>query len=284
MDDASIIGLFRERDEQAIAEMKRKYGRLCYYVAGNILSQREDMEECVNSAYYEIWNNIPPDDPNDLRSYLCRIVRNIAINRLKYISAEKRNPQFTVPIDEIAETIPSDDDRSVSDEALADAISRFLRTQDEKRRNVFIRRYWFGDSLAQIAEHYGMKEKTVATYLFRTRKKLKAFLQYVAPLTASTPSVPFAAIISGITASAFSQYEGVSFCSVTSMAVTEPSVTVTETVISPRNPLAVPVYVPSLYTGAASAKAAIWTVFVNNAADSAAHKRRLLRCLFFFFF
>ncbi len=177
MDDASIIELFRERNEQAITEMKRKYGKLCYYVAGNILSQREDIEECVNSAYYEIWNNIPPDNPNDFKSYMSRIVRNIAINRLKFISAEKRNPQFTVPIEEIAETVPSDYDQSVSDDVLADAISRFLRSQDEKHRNVFIRRYWLGDSLTQIAEHYGMKEKTVATYLFRTRKKLKAFLQ-----------------------------------------------------------------------------------------------------------
>lgn len=177
MDDASIISLFLDRDEQAIAEMKRKYGKLCYYVAGNILSQYEDTEECVNSAYYEIWNNIPPDNPNDFRSYLCRIVRNIAINRLKYLSAEKRNPQFTVSIDEISETVPSDDDKRVSDDALADAISRFLRTQDEKHRNVFIRRYWLGDSLAQIAANYGMNEKTVATYLFRSRKKLKAFLQ-----------------------------------------------------------------------------------------------------------
>ena len=147
MDDASIIELFRERNE------------------------------CVNSAYYEIWNNIPPDDPNDFRSYLCRIMRNIAINRLKYNSAEKRNPQFTVSIDEIAEIVPSDDDQSVSDDVLADAFSRFLRSQDEKHRNVFIRRYWFGDSVSQIAELYGMKGKTVATYLFRTRKKLKAFLQ-----------------------------------------------------------------------------------------------------------
>ena len=177
MDDASIIELFRERNEQAIAEMKRKYDKLCCYVADNILSQREDIEECVNSAYYEIWNNIPPDDPNDFKSYLCRIVRNIAINRLKYNSAEKRNPQFTVPIDEIAEIVPSDDERCVSDDVLADAFSRFLRSQDEKHRNVFIRRYWFGDSLSKIAEFYGMKEKTVATYLFRTRKKLKAFLQ-----------------------------------------------------------------------------------------------------------
>ena len=177
MDDASIIELFRERDERAIAEMKRKYDKLCFYVAGNILSQREDVEECVNSAYYETWNNIPPDNPNDLKTYLCRIVRNIAIKRLQYNSAAKRNPNFTVPIDEIAECIPSDDGQKEFDDILADAISRFLRTQDEKQRKVFIRRYWYGDSLSKIAEYYGMKERTVATYLFRTRKKLKAFLQ-----------------------------------------------------------------------------------------------------------
>ena len=177
MDDASIIELFRKRDEQAIAEMKRKYDKLCFYVAGNILSQHEDVEECVNSAYYEVWNNIPPDNPNDFKTYLCRIVRNIAINRLKYNSAEKRNPAFTVPIDEIAECVPSKSDDSISDDALADAISRFLRSQDEKHRKVFVRRYWYGDPISKIAEYYGMNEKTVATYLFRTRKKLKAFLQ-----------------------------------------------------------------------------------------------------------
>jgi len=177
MNDASIIELFLERDEKAIAEMKRKYDKLCFYVAGNILSQREDIEECVNTAYYEIWNNIPPDSPRDLKTYLCRIVRNIAIKRLQYNTAEKRNPKFAIPLDEIAECIPSDRGQPLPDNILADAISRFLRAQDEKHRKVFVRRYWYGDPLSKIAEYYGMKEKTVATYLFRTRKKLKAFLQ-----------------------------------------------------------------------------------------------------------
>ena len=175
MDDASLLKLFRERDETAIAEMKQKYGSLCFYVAKNILSQQEDAEECVNSAYYEVWNNIPPDCPNDFKSYLCRIVRNIAIKRFQYNTAEKRNGKFTVALDEIAECVPSTE--SCTDEGLADAISRFLRTQDEQHRKVFIRRYWYGDSLSQIAAYYGMNEKTVATNLFRTRKKLKAFLQ-----------------------------------------------------------------------------------------------------------
>ena len=175
MDDKDIISLFRKRDENAIAEIRARYGKLCFYIAGNILSQREDIEECVSSAYYELWNNIPPNMPDDLRTYLCRIVRNIAIKRLEYNLAKKRSPDFAVSIDEIADCVPAGSD--LSDHDLSDAISRFLREQDEKHRKVFLRRYWYGDTVSKIAEYYGIKEKTVATYLFRTRKKLKAFLQ-----------------------------------------------------------------------------------------------------------
>lgn len=177
MDDASIVELFRKRDETAIAELKRKYDNLCIYVAGNFLSQREDVEECVNSVYYDIWNNIPPDNPDNLRIYLCRIVRNTAIKRLQYNTALKRNPKFTVSIDEITDCIPSYTENYPSADLLTDAISQFLKSQNEKYRKIFIRRYWYGDSLADIARFYGMNDKTVATYLFRTRKKLKAFLQ-----------------------------------------------------------------------------------------------------------
>lgn len=179
MDDTSILELFRKRDEQAIAELTKKYGKLCIYIAGNILFQHEEAEECVNSAYYEIWNNIPPDSPDNLQAYVCRIVRNIAINRLKYNTAEKRDPQITVSLDELSECIPSHGDpyEKLSAEELGKLLSRFLRQQDEKRRKVFVRRYWYGDTIAAIAEIYGMKEKTVATYLFRIRKKLKIFLQ-----------------------------------------------------------------------------------------------------------
>ena len=176
MDDPSIIELFRQRDERAIAELKQKYGRLCGYVAGNILSQREDTEECINSALFDVWNNIPPECPDDLKTYLCRIVKNKAIDKLKYNSAEKRNPQLAVSLDELSECIPDQRGQDVSAEKLAEAISRFLRTQDELRRKIFVRRYWYGDSLSDIAERFGINEKTAATYLFRTRKKLKTFL------------------------------------------------------------------------------------------------------------
>jgi len=175
MDDLSIIELFRNRDEKAISELKAKYNRVCVNAAGSILSVREDIEECVNSAYYEIWNKIPPENPDCLKAYLCRIVRNIAVNKLRYNYAEKRNTKLTVSLDELSECIPDRDQDEISAEKLAAAISSFLRTQDEKHRKIFLRRYWYGDSLSEIAEFFDIKEKTAATILFRTRKKLKAF-------------------------------------------------------------------------------------------------------------
>lgn len=177
MDDAAIMELFRKRDENAIAELRLKYGRLCLYIAGNILSQREDAEECVSSAYFDVWKNIPPDSPDDIRTYLCRIVRNKAIDRLKYNSAEKRNPQLTVSLEELSECIPDNSGEKVSAEELAGLISSFLRTQDDIHRRLFVRRYWYGGSLRELAELFGMNERTVATYLYRTRKKLKDYLK-----------------------------------------------------------------------------------------------------------
>ncbi|MBO4493186.1 MAG: sigma-70 family RNA polymerase sigma factor [Ruminococcus sp.] len=177
MNDASIMELLRKRDESAIQELKLEYDGLCLYVAGNILSGREDAEECVNSAYYDLWKKIPPESPSDLKTYLCRIVKNKAIDRLKYNTAQKRGSGYTVSLDELEECIPDRGGDDVSAEKLAGIISSFLRKQDEKHRKVFVRRYWYGDSLAQIAGYYGMNEKTVATYLFRTRTKLREYLK-----------------------------------------------------------------------------------------------------------
>ena len=131
----------------------------------------------MSSAYYEIWNTIPPAAPNDLKSYLCRIVRNIAINRYEYNSAAKRDRRLTVSLDEIADCVPATPDENISLSNLADSLSRFLRSQDDVHRRVFIRRYTYGDSLADIARRYSLNEKTVATYLFRTRNKLRESLK-----------------------------------------------------------------------------------------------------------
>ena len=177
MDDVSIIELLQNRDQSAITELRQKYERLCTYIAGNVLSQHEDVEECVNSACYELWNSIPPAQPNDLKSFLCRIVRNVAINRLEYNSAAKRDSRYTVSLDEITDCVPADPDDNITLSERADAISRFLHTQNELHRRVFVRRYTYGDSVAEIAERFSLNEKTVASYLFRTRKKLKVFLK-----------------------------------------------------------------------------------------------------------
>ena len=177
MNDASIMELFRKRDENALKELKSKYDGLCCYIAGNILFRREDAEECVNSAYYDIWNRIPPEEPRDLKTYLCRIVKNKAIDRLKYNTARKRSSEYEVSLDELSECIPDRRGDDISAEKLAGLISSFLRTQDELHRKVFVRRYWYGDSVGDIAKRYGLNDNTAATYLFRTRKKLKTFLQ-----------------------------------------------------------------------------------------------------------
>ena len=179
LDDASIIKLLFERNEQAVKEMKANYENLCYYIVGNILSQKEDQEECVNSAYMDVWSSIPPNKPDNLKTYLCKLVKNCALNRKKYNTAAKRNPDFSVSLDELAECIPDGKsvEERISDQQLGKAISAFLRTQPEKYRKVFVRRYWYSESVEDIAAFYDMNAKTVATYLFRVRKKLKAFLQ-----------------------------------------------------------------------------------------------------------
>lgn len=179
MDDASIIEMLWKRDEQAITEMKNSYERLCFHVAGNILVQAEDSEECVNSAYLDVWNSIPPNRPNNLKTYLCKLVKNCALNKIKYNKAEKRASDFKVSLDELSECVPDgiNIEERMDAQQLGRLISDFLRTQPEKYRKVFVRRYWFSDSVTEIADFYGMNEKTVATYLFRVRKKLKVFLE-----------------------------------------------------------------------------------------------------------
>ena len=179
MDEVSIIKLLFERNEQAVEELKKSYEKLCYYIAGNILPQKEDQEECVNSAYMDVWSSIPPNKPDNLKMYLCRLVKNCAVNRHKYNTAAKRSSDFSVSLDELSECIADGRkiDQRLSDEQLGSIISRFLRSQPEKYRRIFVRRYWYSDTLEDIAKAYDMNTKTVATHLYRTRQKLKAYLQ-----------------------------------------------------------------------------------------------------------
>ena len=177
MNDENIISLFFKRSEDALRETDASYGAKLKRLSYGITGDSRDAEECVNDAYLAAWNKIPPDAPADLKRYLCHTVKNKALDRYKYNSAEKRSSNFTVSLDELAECIPDYREGSGEEKALAEAMSRFLRTQDELHRKVFVRRYWYGDSLAKIAGYYGINERTAATYLFRTRKKLKEYLK-----------------------------------------------------------------------------------------------------------
>lgn len=179
LNDSTIIEMLWKRNEQAIAELKYKYEKLCFRVAGNILSRYEDTEECVNASYYAVWDTIPPQRPKRLGTYLCRLLKNIAISRFRYNTADKRSSDFLVSLDEMEECIPDGSrvEESVSASMLGEEISRFLRTQPKKYRMIFVRRYWYSDSLTDIAELYEMNENTVATCLFRMRKRLSEFLK-----------------------------------------------------------------------------------------------------------
>ena len=177
MDDQKIIDLYFDRNEQAISETDMKYGKLCHSIAYNILSNREDSEECVNDTYIGVWNAIPPTRPNNFMAFVCRIARNLSLKRLEFLKREKRSADVILSLDELSAVLP--DERyapDVSDEDVGRLISQFLRTQKEDVRNVFIRKYYFFDSVKEIAERYSFTESKVKNMLFYTRNKLKDYL------------------------------------------------------------------------------------------------------------
>lgn len=177
MDDQKIIELYFDRNEQAITETDVKYGKLCHSIAYNILSNREDSEECVNDTYIGVWNAIPPTRPDNFMAFVSRIARNLSLKRLEFLKREKRSADVILSLDELAAVLP--DERyapDTSDEDVGRLISQFLRTQKEDVRNVFIRKYYFFDSVKEIAERYSFTESKVKNMLFYTRNKLKDYL------------------------------------------------------------------------------------------------------------
>lgn len=177
MDDMRIVALFFERNEQAIKETEIKYGRLCHTLALNILDSPEDAEECVNDTYMTLWNKIPPTSPENLKAYVCRVTRNLALKRLEYNAARKRSAASLIPLSELEETLAAKTVSDADGEDLGRAISGFLREQKDDPRNVFIRRYWFLDTVADIAKRYSFSESKVKSMLHRTRGKLKKYLK-----------------------------------------------------------------------------------------------------------
>lgn len=177
MDDLKIIKLYFERDEQAIKETDTKYGKLCHSIAYNILNNHEDSEECVNDTYMGIWNAIPPTKPHSFMSFVCKITRNLALKRLEFMTREKRSQSVVVSLEELETVLP--DCRyspETSDAEVGKLISKFLRNQKKDVRNVFIRKYYFFDSIGEIATRYSFTESKVKNMLFYTRNKLKDYL------------------------------------------------------------------------------------------------------------
>lgn len=177
INDNSIIDMYFGRDEQAIRVTSEKYGKLCFRVAHNILGSREDAEEVVNDAYLAAWESIPPAKPESLRAFVCRITRNHALKRLDYNTVQKRMPKVLLSFAELEEMIPDNAQQpDISASELGELINEFLKTQSADARCVFVRRYYFFDSIYDIAKKYSFGESKVKTLLSRTRKKLKDYL------------------------------------------------------------------------------------------------------------
>ena len=178
MDDRQIIALFYERSEQAITELSKKYGDLCFKIAINILNDPQDAEECVNDAYLGTWNSIPPQNPDPLRAYLCRIVRNLALKKLRTNTALKRGGQLEVSLSELENCILDNSfDEQLSAKELTAQLNAFLSTLHRDDRVMFLKRYWFAEPLSEIAKTFGITEHNASVRLGRIRKKLYQYLK-----------------------------------------------------------------------------------------------------------
>ena len=179
MEDRDIIALFWSRDESAIRETAAKYGKYCYSIAYNILADGADAEETLNDTYLEAWNSIPPNKPDVLSSFIGGIARRNAIDRVRLRTAGKRGGgEITAVLDELCDVIGDGDVESeVEGRLLSDIIDRFLNSLVETERRVFMRRYWYVDSVKDISKRFGFSESRVKSMLFRTRKKLKILLE-----------------------------------------------------------------------------------------------------------
>lgn len=177
MDDKQIISMLFARTEGAIEALAARFGRQILAIARNILGDSRDAEECADDTYLALWNAIPPAKPEPLTPYVLRTGRNIAINRLRRDNAQKRLHRYDLSLEELSEYLPGEDPLHTLDaRAVGRAIDRFLSAQATLNRYLFLRRYWFGDSIADIAKAAKLTENAVSVRLNRLRSKLKDHL------------------------------------------------------------------------------------------------------------
>lgn len=171
-----ITELLWQRSENAIAELARNFGGRLYRLALNITSDRREAEETVSDTYLTLWNTIPPQRPDPLAPFVYRVCKNIALNRVRYNAAQKRS-SYEISLDELADCIAGPDLwETLDSRALGRAIDTFLGTLTPENRRLFLRRYWFGDSIQALAQEYAITENALSVRLSRIRDKLKAYL------------------------------------------------------------------------------------------------------------
>ena len=180
MDDKNIVDLFWQRSEKAIVETDSKYGGYCFSIAYNVLANNEDAEESVSDTYMAAWNQLPPHRPSILATFLGKITRRISINRWKAKNTAKRGGgQITLALEELDNCVDRTQDIEANSDAreLSACLNRFLDSLPKAERDIFLRRYWFFDPIAVIAESYGFTQSKVTSMLHRMRGKLRKQLE-----------------------------------------------------------------------------------------------------------
>ncbi len=177
LDDAKIVDLYFERDENAIRYTDEKYGAYCQSIAFAILYAEDEAEECKNDTYWKAWNAMPPVRPSFLKSFLGKITRRLALDRYDYNRAQKRDAASTLVWDEISDAIPDLSAEPADGLALKEAVNGFLAALSARDRIIFLRRYFYFISVADIARQSGMKEGAVKVLLHRLRQKFKQYLE-----------------------------------------------------------------------------------------------------------
>ena len=175
MDDQKIIEMLFARAETALDEVSCKYSRLYKGIIRNVLSDECDVDECGNDVLLAVWNTIPPNRPNSLAAYICKIARNIGVDRLRYNTRQKRNAAYTVMLSELDDCLPAKslDDEEEHSEVIRSVLTAFLRDLDPETEILFVRRYMYLESVADLAKRFELDENRISVKLYRARKKLK---------------------------------------------------------------------------------------------------------------
>ena len=169
----SIVALYFARDERAILETDRVYGKFCLGLSQGIVGNKADAEECVNDTYLKVWNTVPPKEPPSLKSYLARIVRNLSIDRYRRNRAASRHIDFEIALHELSECLPAEEETQGE---VISLMETFLRGEDALSRKLFMGRSWHALSVKELANYYGLTQNAVTKRLTRTREKLRVYL------------------------------------------------------------------------------------------------------------